>query len=437
MQKQIGNYKIIKLIGEGFFAKVYLAEHVASQKKVAIKAIDNSKIPMNKQNQAANSSSSDESNIDSSSDQSKFIREITLVKKLDHPFIAKLFEVIEDIDTTYLVMEYIENGTLLNYVNNHGRLCEKQARRYLSQLISALEYLHDDCKVAHRDLKPENVILDRYLNLRLIDFGLSNYFSEENPNLTTACGSPAYASPEMILGKTYTKQADVWSAGVLLYAISTGELPFDDDDMQTLLKKIVYTEPIFPRYLSPQLIDLMKRMLDKNPEQRITLSKIKEHPWFSQSEYTRLLQMKFSLEEKWRSNGLDKEIVDELAQKETIDPKKLAESLLLGETDSTTVLYSIYKRDKITEKLGEMMKYLDKPISERMSFANPKSVMARNFRKTCMSPAPRPIPANPKIRVKPTAPSPSGTSRKIPVPPVPQVPKYKIPSVLARTSTIA
>ena len=167
----IGNYILKHPIGQGSFASVLLAEHKISHVNVAIKVIPRT-------------------NFADPQHEERFHREVDLIKNLDHPFIAEFFEVLEDEKNFYIVMEYVENDNILNYVNTNGELPEDQARHYFCQLVSVLEYLHEEKHIAHRDLKAENVMLDRNRNLRLIDFGLSNIFTNENPYLTTACGSP-------------------------------------------------------------------------------------------------------------------------------------------------------------------------------------------------------------------------------------------------------
>jgi serine/threonine protein kinase len=167
------------------------------------------------------------SSLDCEEALTRFAREISLLKAMNHPFVAELFEIIEDAGSFYLVMELLEHGNMLEYVNGHGRLNEDQARRYFCEIISALDYLHNWRFVAHRDLKAENILLDRHNNVRLIDFSLSKQFSKAAPTLVTACGSPAYAAPEMIQGHSYTKAADIWSAGVCLFAMVAGHLPFE------------------------------------------------------------------------------------------------------------------------------------------------------------------------------------------------------------------
>ena len=426
--RTVGNYNLVRQIGKGSFATVWKAEHKLAKLPVAVKVIENA-------------------GLASEDAQTRFVREVNLIKQMDHPFIAKLFEVIKTQAHTYLIMEFAESGSILTYVNSNGRLPERHARRYFSQLISALEYLHDEKLVAHRDLKAENVLLDRNLNIRLIDFGLSNSFTDEAPELTTACGSPAYASPEMVRGHPYTKAADVWSSGVLLYAMVTGRLPFDDDNMQKLLQKIAFTEPQYPSYLSPQLIDLLKKVMMKNPDFRLTIPKIKSHPWFSQSEYSRFLQLQFSSDAQWLVAGVDKEIVGKIASF-GVDVKALPQALLCGEYNELTAIYWILRREQITDKIKEMMMSLNDVNTQKGTKLmrqssqvvgnddSHKPACARN-----MKPIPAPVPRGKgtpsRQMVKPPTPGPSpvpvpvpmgarrpsdeGTKGRVPIPiPTPQ-----------------
>jgi serine/threonine protein kinase len=202
---RVGAFILEERIGSGGFASVWRAHHVAANVAVAVKVIP-------------------KESIATPLARTRLTREITILRRLGHPFIAQLFEISQDADCHYLAMEYVENGNFLNHVNSNGRLSEDQARRYFSQLLWALDYLHTEHHVAHRDVKCENILLDRHLNIRVIDFGLSAQFTDVNPRLLTACGSPAYAAPEMVKGKPYTKAADIWSAGVLLFAIVAGYL---------------------------------------------------------------------------------------------------------------------------------------------------------------------------------------------------------------------
>lgn len=272
----IGSYQLLKFIGYGSFATVWIGQHVVTGIRVAIKVISREVLI-------------------TADTMMRFNREIALLKQLDHPFIAQLFEVLEDDQKEgfYLVLENVEGGSLLDLINKEKRLNENTARKYFCQIVSALNYLHNTKMICHRDLKPENILIDKYDNIKLIDFGFSNCFSKEYPNLTTACGSPAYAAPEMIKNLPYTKAADIWSIGIILYAMVAGTLPFDDNDIQTLLHNVVFGEIIYPSYMSRSLVDLLKRLLIKDPNNRLTIAQILSHPWLSCSKYSALIDNNF------------------------------------------------------------------------------------------------------------------------------------------------
>jgi serine/threonine protein kinase len=336
--QEVGSFILDKKVGEGAFASVWRGRHKVAGHPVAIKVIS-------------------KAGISTAVAQTRLQREIAFLKKMEHPFIAVFFQDIDSPDNIFLVMELAENGNLLDYVNNNGRLSEDQARRYFAQLISVLEYLHRELKVAHRDLKCENVLLDRYNNIRVIDFGLSNQFSVVNPNLNTACGSPAYAAPEMVKGNPYTQTADIWSSGILLFAIVAGYLPFDDDNIQRLLQKIVYTEAKYPQFLTPQLVDLLQKMICKDPERRITLDGIKSHPWFSASEYQALLdqtKLETSSASQAGDVGIHKDIIDEITRL-GIDCHELHHSLLVRDFTELTALYRIVLRRHTSEQMKDLM----------------------------------------------------------------------------------
>ena len=343
-ESRIGNYLMVQQIGSGAFASVWVARHVQTNLKVAIKVIS-------------------KQSIETQEAKTRFNREIALLKQMKHPFVAEFFESIENESDHFLVMEYAENGNMLDFINSKGQLTEPQARHYFSQLISVLEYLHNEKLVAHRDLKAENVLLDRYNNVRVIDFGLSNQFSSAQPQLKTACGSPAYAAPEMIKGQPYTRAADIWSAGILLFSMVAGQLPYDDDNIQRLLQKIVYTDVHYPGFMSPPLIDLLRKMLSKNPETRITLDRIKEHHWFSQTEYYALINQHFG-EMSTTESAIDKEIVDQMTGF-GIDCHPLHQQLLVGEFTELTSIYRQLEKEKTTEKMKDLMQNLQSAAAQR------------------------------------------------------------------------
>ncbi|EAY20266.1 CAMK family protein kinase [Trichomonas vaginalis G3] len=176
-------------------------------------------------------------------------------------------------------MENLFDGSLLSYANKNGPMKEEDAAVIFSELIIALRYLHDECNIAHRDIKAENILLDENHNIRLIDFGISRIHDIETEYMKTNCGSILYAAPEIISEKGYTKSVDIWSAGVLLYAIVVGHFPFEENNYKNLTHKIVYSNVEYPPCLSILLTDLLQKMLVKDPTQRITIKEILDHPW--------------------------------------------------------------------------------------------------------------------------------------------------------------
>jgi len=209
----------------------------------------------------------------------KVRREIKILKLFKHPNIIRLYEIIKTPSTIILSMEYVPNGDLYKLLESKGKLQESEARKYFQQIVEALDYIHSN-KVSHRDIKPENLLLDSDMNIKVADFGLSNLMRDGVP-LETACGSPNYAAPELLSGCGYCGNAvDVWSTGVVLFALVAGYLPFDDNNIQELFNKIRRTEYQVPRDFSPYLKDLVMRMLHPEPFGRITLEEVKAHPWF-------------------------------------------------------------------------------------------------------------------------------------------------------------
>lgn len=162
-------------------------------------------------------------------DVERVLREIKILKQLDHPHIIKLYEIIESDERIYLIMEYAAGGELFDYIVSKDRLPEREACKMYRQVLEGIRYLHG-AGIAHRDLKPENLLLDSSQNIKIVDFGLSNVYTS-GQILQTACGSPCYAAPEMIAAKPYNGlSVDIWSSGVTLYAMLVGYLPFEDLD---------------------------------------------------------------------------------------------------------------------------------------------------------------------------------------------------------------
>ncbi|XP_068661044.1 SNF1-related protein kinase catalytic subunit alpha KIN10-like isoform X2 [Aristolochia californica] len=206
-------------------------------------------------------------------------REIKILRLFVHPHIIRLYEVVETHSNIYVVMEYMNRGELFDYITEKSRLKEDEARFFFQQIISGMEFCHHNM-VVHRDLKPENLLLDSKGNVKIADFGLGNVMRDGH-FLKTSCGSPNYAAPEVISGQLYAgPEVDIWSCGVILYALLCGRLPFDVDNIPSLYKKIksgIYT---LPGYLSPGARDLISRILVVDPIKRITIPMIRQHLWF-------------------------------------------------------------------------------------------------------------------------------------------------------------
>ncbi|CAO0797763.1 unnamed protein product [Mucor circinelloides] len=227
------------------------------------------------------------SHLTASSITSKSVqRELAVLQLLHHPNLIDLRQVLQDTSNVYFVMEYLEGGELFHVLAERGRLPENEARHLFSQLVTALDWCHNHF-ISHRDLKPENILLDKEKkNLKIADFGMAA-MQQPDALLRTSCGSPHYASPEIVRGKRYDGTAtDVWSCGAILYAMMTGHLPFDDEHMGRLLAKIKTGRyRTLPDYLSSDARDLIKRMLVVDPTKRMTMTDILSHPWLTNKSF--------------------------------------------------------------------------------------------------------------------------------------------------------
>ncbi|CAK9795388.1 Maternal embryonic leucine zipper kinase [Anthophora quadrimaculata] len=256
-----GLYDLEKTIGSGGFAKVKLATHVATGEKVAIKIMDKTAL---------------------GDDLPRVKLEVEALKTLLHQHICRLYQVIETESHYFMVIEYCSGGELFDHIVEKNRLSETESRKFFRQIVSAVAYLHS-LGYAHRDLKPENVLLDREENLKLIDFGLcAKPKNGIESHLQTSCGSPTYAAPELILGRKYLgSEVDIWSMGVLLYALLCGFLPFDDNSIESLYRKILSGKYDEPSWLSSSSRRLIRAMLQINPKKRITIQELCNHPWIT------------------------------------------------------------------------------------------------------------------------------------------------------------
>ena len=263
--KQIGDYILNDELGSGGFGKVVLGTHIPTGEKVAIKIMDKEQIL------------SDELN------KERVLNEISILKIVRHNNIIKLYEVMETPQKIYLVMEYCDNGEMFDYIVAKQHLTEEQACVFFQEIIDALTYLHSQ-KIVHRDVKPENILLQTFgntLTTKLIDFGISRTYTLDKL-ISTPCGTASYAPPEMHRGEEYYGLlSDVWSAGVLLYAMVFGYLPFCEEDEEVNIDNIIKGNYEIPEDASPDLRDLIKHIMDIDPLTRYDLDQIKKHPWYN------------------------------------------------------------------------------------------------------------------------------------------------------------
>ncbi|ORX62474.1 Pkinase-domain-containing protein, partial [Hesseltinella vesiculosa] len=198
---------------------------------------------------------------------------------LNHRHIVQIYSVVSDEECIYVVMEYIQGGELFDRIKQEQKLTEPKAKRWFRQIIEAVCYIHEN-GIVHRDLKPENVLIDRKQRVRLCDFGFGKRIKERQEVLSTYCGSPFYAAPEMVTATPYRgPPVDMWSCGVILFAMLTGTLPFQGDDMPQLFRKISQGQFCMPRYITSEAAHLIQRLLCKNAKDRITAVDCLQHPW--------------------------------------------------------------------------------------------------------------------------------------------------------------
>ncbi|PNF21273.1 hypothetical protein B7P43_G02143 [Cryptotermes secundus] len=310
---RVGFYDIERTIGKGNFAVVKLARHRITKTEVAIKIIDKSQLDM--------------------VNLQKVYREVDIMKQLDHPHIIKLYQVMETKNMIYIVSEYASQGEIFDYIARYGRMTESAARRKFWQILSAVEYCHNH-HVVHRDLKAENLLMDGQMNIKIADFGFSNYYTP-GEQLATWCGSPPYAAPEVFEGKKYTgPEIDVWSLGVVLYVLVCGALPFDGSTLQSLRDRVLSGRFRIPYFMSSDCESLIRKMLVLDPSKRYSVEHIKRHRWMV-AEAPRLLPSTGGEQHGTEPN----EQILRLMQSLGIDAVKTRESLHSGSYDHHAAIY--------------------------------------------------------------------------------------------------
>jgi len=328
----VGPYRLEKTLGKGQTGLVKMGVHCRSGKKVAIKMVNREKLSENIIN--------------------KVEREIAIMKLIDHPHILGLYDVYEN--KKYLILELISGGELFDYLVRKGRLTSREARQFFKQIVSAVHFCHHH-NVCHRDLKPENLLLDEKNNIKVADFGMASLQPCGNL-LETSCGSPHYACPEVIRGEKYDgRRADVWSCGVILFALLVGALPFDDDNLRNLLEKVKRGNFTIPHFVPPDAQNLLRGMIEVNPERRLTLQQVLSHRWMMalSSSSSLVSPSKGSLlGEQTRVSTMAMSVCDKLTCDEDADPDVIASMVSLGcFRDKNKLLNNLLSKEQNTEKV--------------------------------------------------------------------------------------
>jgi len=333
--KLLKEYTFLKKIGQGTFGVVILAIHKITNEKVAIKILDKEKITQK-------------------TDIARVKKEIEILKKLRHNNIVHLYNVIDTLTNIFLIMEYVNGIELFDYITKNKCIKESEACYFYQQIISGIEYL-GKLNITHRDIKPENLLVSNDKKIKIVDFGLSNTY-KNNELLKTACGSPFYAAPEMIKGEKYNgNKVDIWSSGIVLYAMVCGYLPFEDKDNQKLYQKIIEGKLEFPPFLSDEAKDIISHILNVNPGKRYQINDIKNHTWFN------MINPKLSMTEGLLLNKyiipFDERVILYISKKFNLDIVEIKLNILFNKHNQLTTTYYLIINKKIRNKeetIGDM-----------------------------------------------------------------------------------
>ena len=310
--EKIGDYILEETLGEDSFSKVKLAYHFPTKEKVAIKIINKEKIDIN-----------------------KISNEIKILKRIKHINIIQIYEVIETNEYLYIIMEYCENKDLYSLIKSKHNLSEIEACKYFQQIINGVENIHLS-NITHRNLKPENILLTDNKERIVIKGFISSILSEEyNSELNTLCGSLSYSPPEILKGNKYNGlYSDIWSCGIILYALLVGVLPYSENDRETIYNNIITHNIYYPENLSSDAIDLIEHLLKVNPNERYNFDEIKAHPWFN------LINIKLlpSIQLNIQKIPIDSKILEK-AKDMGYDIQKMEESVIKSKYDSFNATY--------------------------------------------------------------------------------------------------
>ena len=264
-EPKISDFNIIKELGTGSYGRVLLVQHNKTLAQYALKALDKRLL----------------NNIE---EKNQFLREVEIMYKVHHPNVVKLYGHFEDNTYCYLLMEYIEGGELFSYIPQNGnqKASTKQIASIIKDVISAIYYMHHmNPPIMHRDIKPENILVTSNMQAKLSDFGWSNYI-QPGDKRNSICGTPIYLAPEMITRIGHDEKVDIWSIGVLLFELLTGDQAWAGDNVETVKYNICNLKISWPDDIDVLAADLISQILKINPDERMSLSDILNHSFFTQ-----------------------------------------------------------------------------------------------------------------------------------------------------------
>lgn len=330
MIPNIPEFSNLEVIGRGAFSTVYRGVYDKAHQMVALKAISKC-----------------------GSSESAIRKEIELHRSLDHPLIAEYYGMVDLPDQTVMVMEYVKGYSLLDSLNQTGCYQEGEAQKVFCQIVSAVKYMHGR-NLAHRDLKLENILVTFQRNIKLIDFGFSALVTGL---LTTQCASFPYAAPELFNAEGYTEKVDVWALGVILYGMLVGELPFGDGDLRSISENVREKEPNYPDFLSPPVVNLIKLMLNKDQQKRLSIDQVEKHPWLQGTRYAIIMDPEIVL----APNLIVVPQGDELDEKTAASLRKFGFTLagvngqyIRDNDDDVTLAYRMMRRANMFQDLQRM-----------------------------------------------------------------------------------
>ena len=346
---RVGNYIIDKKIAKGSFASVYLARHALTGTKVCMKVIMKENTPI------------------------QYVEsEVSFMRNFEHPFIVTLYQYFQDETRFFIVMEYIEGPTLLDFINESAESPPAwKVKHLIGEMLQAIYYLHDVIKIAHRDIKLENIILDQNGNLRFIDFGLSKEAVDDTA-MKTACGSAMYVAPEILQCQQYTNSTDMWSLGCCIYSLAFGRAPFYDVNVEKMNKKIRFSDPVYPANVDPNLQDLIQKLLCKNPDERLTAREALSHRYFFDYKNPGILGENFYIQYKWENYFTqieNNQQIQDFLKKANIPFHSTAQKVIDQEFDDETAILRIlssYVYDPDVKSFFERAKELSTNSKKRM-----------------------------------------------------------------------